>query len=259
MKVTLLQTDIKWEDQEANILKVQSLMDTADISDLYVLPEMWDTGFTMQPDAMTDAKGLSWMMEIAQKRKVAICGSLIARAEDGSFRNRCYFVHPNGNVDFYDKRHLFKFGGEAQAYKAGNRQTVVNYMGFRIFMATCYDLRFPVWLRNAETYDVLLVVANWPSSRQRVWQVLLTARAIENQCYVVACNRVGDDPFCHYVGGSIIIDAKGATVVEDKTSEAQCITGKLDLEALLEFRKKFGVLSDRDEFCFNNEQKNITI
>lgn len=253
MKVTLLQTDIKWEDQEVNIRNAQSLMDKADPSDLYVLPEMWDTGFTMRPDAITEAKGLSWMVEMAQKRNVALCGSLIARSDDQSFRNRCYFVHPDGNVDYYDKRHLFKFGGEAKAYKAGNSQKIVSYKGFRIFLATCYDLRFPVWLRNAETYDVLLVVANWPSSRQGVWQVLSAARAIENQCYVVACNRVGEDPLGRYMGGSRIVDAKGLTVAEGSTTGEQSITGSLDLEALSEFRKKFRVLSDRDDFYINNE------
>lgn len=169
-------------------------------------------------------------------------------AADGTLRNRFYFVKPYGEFDYYDKRHLFTYGGENKHYAPGERRVVVEYKGIRFLLLTCYDLRFPVWARNRGDYDAIIITANWPESRQHVWDALTKARAIENQCYVIAANRTGCDPNCHYTGGSVIIDAKGHTVTQAKGQAAQTITADIDIEALHTFRCKFPVLDDRDEY-----------
>lgn len=169
-------------------------------------------------------------------------------AADGTLRNRFYFVKPDGEFDYYDKRHLFTYGGENKHYAPGERRVVVEYKGIRFLLLTCYDLRFPVWARNRGDYDAIIITANWPESRQHVWDALTKARAIENQCYVIAANRTGCDPNCHYTGGSVIIDAKGHTVTQAKGQAAQTITADIDIEALHTFRCKFPVLDDRDEY-----------
>lgn len=169
-------------------------------------------------------------------------------AADGTLRNRFYFVKPDGEFDYYDKRHMFTYGGENKHYAPGKRRVVVEYKGIRFLLLTCYDLRFPVWARNRGDYDAIIITANWPESRQHVWDALTKARAIENQCYVIAANRTGCDPNCHYTGGSVIIDAKGHTVTQAKGQAAQTITADIDIEALHTFRCKFPVLDDRDEY-----------
>ena len=188
------------------------------------------------------------MRRTAAIRQCAICGSLAALAADGTLRNRFYFVKPDGEFDYYDKRHLFTYGGENKHYAPGERRVVVEYKGIRFLLLTCYDLRFPVWARNRGDYDAIIITANWPESRQHVWDALTKARAIENQCYVIAANRTGCDPNCHYTGGSVIIDAKGHTVTQAKGQAAQTITADIDIEALHTFRCKFPVLDDRDEY-----------
>lgn len=188
------------------------------------------------------------MRRTAAIRQCAICGSLAALAADGTLRNRFYFVKPDGEFDYYDKRHLFTYGGENKHYAPGERRVVVGYKGIRFLLLTCYDLRFPVWARNRGDYDAIIITANWPESRQHVWDALTKARAIENQCYVIAANRTGCDPNCHYTGGSVIIDAKGHTVTQAKGQAAQTITADIDIEALHTFRCKFPVLDDRDEY-----------
>lgn len=188
------------------------------------------------------------MRRTAAIRQCAICGSLAALAADGTLRNRFYFVKPDGEFDYYDKRHLFTYGGENKHYAPGERRVVVGYKGIRFLLLTCYDLRFPVWARNRGDYDAIIITANWPESRQYVWDALTKARAIENQCYVIAANRTGCDPNCRYTGGSVIIDAKGHTVTQAKGQAAQTITADIDIEALHTFRCKFPVLDDRDEY-----------
>lgn len=162
--------------------------------------------------------------------------------------NRTFFVYPDGHYDTYDKRHLFAYGGESECYTPGTKQTIAEYKGFRIMIATCYDLRFPVWLRNTTDYDALIVVANWPQNRHDMWQTLLKARAIENQCFAIGCNRTGKDPYCDYIGGSAVIDAKGRTVGQARTGIEDVLTADIELESLHTFRSKFNVLADKDPF-----------
>lgn len=254
MKVTILQTDIEWGNPQENIVRVERLVAQEPDSDLYVLPEMWSTGFATDPHGIAEEEissiALQWMKTKANELHCAICGSLAIHV-DGNYRNRHYFVDGrNGMVQYYDKHHLFSYGHEDQYYTPGDSHTVVVYEGFRFLLVTCYDLRFPVWSRyNAQyPYDAIICVANWPESRQNVWHTLLRARAIENQCYVIGCNRVGDDPNTHYIGHSAIIDSRGHAIAEDETERATTVTAEIDTERLREFREKFRVLADRDRF-----------
>ena len=253
MKVVMLQTDISWAKPEENIRHAQQLMDEAPGGDLYVLPEMWSTGFATQPEGIAcdeaNNDALRWMQQTAKERQCAISGSLAVKMADGSFRNRHYFVDGRaGETYYYDKHHLFTYGGEDRSYTSGQEHTIVNYMGFRLLLLTCYDLRFPCWSRYADQleYDAVIFVANWPSSRQSAWQLLLRARAIENQCYVIGVNRVGDDQRCHYIGASAVIDVTGHTVAQCKLSIPHALMCEIQMEELLRRREKFRVLDDRD-------------
>jgi predicted amidohydrolase len=250
MKITLLQTDIVWKNTEENEVKAERMILSAPGADLYVLPEMWSTGFITdtEPEAKEYGRSLKWMKDMASRSHAALCGSLAVKGEDGYCYNRQFFVLPDGNVCTYDKHHLFKYGGEDQYYQTGNQRTVVCYQGFRFLLITCYDLRFPVWTRYQGDYDAIICVANWPESRQDVWHILLRARAIENQCYVIGCNRVGDDPNCHYIGYSAVIDSRGRTIVEDHEERELTLTAEIDKVSLQAFRQKFRVLDDRDIF-----------
>lgn len=253
MKVTLLQTNIHWAQPQQNIREAECLIAKQAGSDLYVLPEMWSTGFATEPmDIAHDEdnnEALCWMQEIARRHHCAICGSMAVRLADGTFRNRHYFVDGRLNrVSFYDKHHLFSYSHEDRYYTPGNSHTIVEYCGFRMLLLTCYDLRFPCWSRYATDveYDVLVLVANWPQSRQSAWHILTRARAIENQCYVIAVNRVGDDNFGHYVGLSVAIDPIGHTLGQCRPDQHQALTVTLDLAELERRRQKFQVLEDRD-------------
>ena len=177
----------------------------------------------------------------------AIAGS-IATEEEGVFYNRFYFVTPEGDYAQYDKHHLFTYGGEHKRYQAGQERVVVEYMGVRILLAICYDLRFPVWSRNRKDYDMAIYVASWPTPRVEAWKALLHARAIENQCYVVGVNRVGKDPYCQYSGHSAIIDPYGKTLAECNEDKECLLTAQIDMEVLKAFREKFPVLEDADDF-----------
>ena len=253
MKVTILQTDIEWGNPQENIVRVERLVAQEPDSDLYVLPEMWSTGFATEPEGIAaeeaDNAALKWMLQTAKERQCAISGSLAVKAEDGSFRNRHYFIDGRaGKTYFYDKHHLFSYGGEHLAYTPGQAHTIVNYMGWRLLLLTCYDLRFPCWSRYADglEYDAVICVANWPSSRQSAWQLLNRARAIENQCYMIGVNRVGDDQRCHYIGASAVIDVTGRTVAQCRLGVPQALTCDIQLEELQRRRTKFRVLDDRD-------------
>ena len=253
MKVVMLQTNISWANPDENIRQAQQLMDEAPDGDLYVLPEMWSTGFATEPEGIAaeeaDNAALKWMLQTAKERQCAISGSLAVKAEDGSFRNRHYFIDGRaGKTYFYDKHHLFSYGGEHLAYTPGQAHTIVNYMGWRLLLLTCYDLRFPCWSRYADQleYDAIICVANWPSSRQSAWQLLNRARAIENQCYMIGVNRVGDDQRCHYIGASAVIDVTGRTVAQCRLGVPQALTCDIQLEELQRRRTKFRVLDDRD-------------
>ena len=253
MEVTILQTDIQWGHPQENIEQAESLLLSHPGSDLYVLPEMWSTGFATEPQGLAEDENssisLAWMKQMAQQQNCAICGSLAIRTADGKYRNRQYFVNGrNGNSQHYDKHHLFTYGGENRYYKAGETHTIVEYEGFRILLLTCYDLRFPVWSRYADQlqYDLIVCVANWPESRQNAFQILTRARAIENMTYLVAVNRVGDDDYSHYCGCSCILSPKGKTLAQCKPNKPQTVPYSLNLEALRQKREKFIVLEDRD-------------
>lgn len=253
MKVVMLQTDICWAKSDENVRHAQQLMADAPDGDLYVLPEMWSTGFATQPECIacpeSDNDALRWMQQTAQTRQCAISGSLAIRADDGSYRNRHYFVNGRaGETYYYDKHHLFSYGGEDQFYTSGQQHTIVNYMGFRLLLQTCYDLRFPCWSRYADgrEYDAIICVANWPSSRQSAWQLLLRARAIENQCYMIGVNRVGDDRKCHYIGASAVIDVTGHTLAQCRLGVPQALMCDIRMDELQRRREKFRVLDDRD-------------
>lgn len=253
LTVALLQTDIVLTSAEENIDRVTHIMNQRPEADLYVLPEMWGTGFNPHPDKHEHekaARALAWMKEEADDRHCAMAGSLPVFDEtDESWRNRFYFVTPD-DVFHYDKRHLFAPGGEAENYTAGTNRTVITWRGWRILLQVCYDLRFPVFSRNRNEYDLALYVANWPASRQEVWRVLLRARAIENQCYVAGVNRVGSDMFgTDYTGGTELVDAKGnVAVAMAETDHEGAVCAQLDLDVLRRFRQKFPVFNDADDF-----------
>ena len=254
MKVTILQLNSVWGNPDENIKKAELLINQAPDSDLYVLPEMWSTGFATEPfgiaEDANECKSLSWMIKMADEHHCAISGSL-AISQDGTFKNRHYFVNGRtGVVSYYDKHHLFRYGHEDRYFEPGESHTIVEYMGFRILLLTCYDLRFPVWSRYAEAlqYDIIICVANWPESRQNAWQILTRARAIENQAFVIACNRAGDDKYCHYRGQSAIISPIGKTLASCPANEETTVSFFLNLESLVQQRTKFKVLEDRDQW-----------
>ena len=250
IKVTVLQTDIVWEEAKVNRMAVEQLIEKHCDTDLFVLPEMFSTGFSMNPMEIAEDEGgetLQWMCRIAALRQCAIAGSLSVR-EAGNFYNRFYFVCPDGTVYHYDKRHLFGFGGEDKQYTSGDERVIVSYKGFRFLLQICYDLRFPVWSRCQNDYDAVIYVANWPASRREVWNILLKARALENQCYVIGVNRVGNDPLCLYDGGSMIISPYGKILVACTDGKEEVAGALLAREPLDSFRKRFPVLGDGDDF-----------
>lgn len=250
MKISLLQRDIVWGDAAENVRRAEEAVRALPKSDLYVLPEMFSTGFVSEPSGVAegeDGATLAWMKRLASEMDAAVAGSVAVSAAEG-FRNRFYFVEPDGQVHFYDKRHLFTYGGEHKRYAAGQRRVVVSFRGVRFLLSVCYDLRFPAWLRNREDYDCMLVVASWPTVRLAAWNTLLHARAIENQCYVCGVNRVGTDPACEYSGGTLCIDAYGRDVEACPSGVESAVTVELNMEKLQSFRQKFPVLKDQDPF-----------
>jgi len=284
MKLTLLQTDIVWANPAANRKAAEEMILAAEKSDIYVLPEMFSTGFATQPEGIAepaDNDTLAWMKQMADRLDAAVCGSVAVCEEahcpastqetaesatvssereakeatvsedsssDKKFYNRFYFVKPGGSISVYNKKHLFTYGGEHLRFTAGKEPLRVEWRGLIYNICICYDLRFPIWSRNTKEnpYDVQIYVASWPDSRRAPWDALLRARAIENQCFVAAVNRVGDDPSCHYNGGSCLIDAYGNTIAACEDSKAEAVTVELDVEKLKQFREKFPVLLDSD-------------
>lgn len=265
MKVCLVQHDIAWGDPQANCVHIEELLAGAPQADLYVLPEMFTTGFATLPDAIVEhepSAGLRWMQGQAEKLHAAIAGSIAleipdqVRDEDGQVRdeegprcvNRFYFVYPDGHYVQYDKRHLFGYGGEGERFNAGSERVVIKYLGVRFLLAVCYDLRFPVWLRNRDDYDAILLVASWPDVRRFAWDTLTRARAIENACYVAAVNRIGADPACTYDGGTALIGPYGETVAQAPDGQEAVVSGEIDLAYLTSYHVKFPVLEDADAF-----------
>lgn len=250
MKVVLLQFNISWADPAGNRSRVEKLLDGVADADLIVLPEMFSTGFATEPDGIAEespSESLEWMKAKAAELDAAICGS-IALHEDCKYYNRFYFVAPDGEYASYDKHHLFTYGGEHLRFTRGEHRCTVEWCGVRFLMLVCYDLRFPVWARNCGDYDAILCIASWPKPRRGAWDCLVRARAIENQCYVAAVNRVGLDPTCEYSGGTAFINPYGEVVAKLDDYEEGVVEAELDMEALEEFREKFPVLMDADQF-----------
>ena len=250
MKVTIFQTDVRWAQPDENVENVQRLLDENIGADLYVLPEMWATGFATIPHDIAEQENsvaLSWMRRTAAERSCAVSGSLLIQTADGKYHNRHYFVTPHQTF-FYDKHHLFTYGHEDRYITPGNEHVIATWQGRRFLLLTCYDLRFPLWARYGRVgeYDAIIVVANWPESRQQAWRILTRARAVENQCYLIGANRVGDDEFCHYRGESLICDSKGDALVEGAANREIAVTADLDFDKLDDIRNRFWVLEDRD-------------
>lgn len=251
MKIAILQSALVWENPQANRNYFEEKINTlTEEVDLIVLPEMFVTGFTMHPKTVAetmDGETVSWLKTLAKDKNCAITGSLVI-TENGNFYNRLVFVLPSGEIKTYDKRHLFSLAGEDKSYTSGAEKILIEYKGFKICPLICYDLRFPVFSRNVEDYDVLIYVANWPKPRINAWDTLLKARAIENMCYVVGVNRIGTDANNHeYIGHSQVIDFLGNPILEPQESEGVFIA-TLDKQNRLETTAKFGFLNDKDSF-----------
>lgn len=251
MKISLIQTSLTWENAEANRNNFEKLINgITESTDIIVLPEMFATGFTMEPlvgAEPMDGPTINWMKKMATVKDCAVTGSLVI-LEHGNHYNRLLFVMPDGEIKYYDKRHLFSLAGEDKAYASGTERLIVEYSGWKICPLVCYDLRFPVFSRNTEAFDLLLYVANWPTPRLTAWDTLLKARAIENMCYVAGVNRIGKDSNGHeYPGHSQVLDYLGAHSIAPSSAEG-VFTVKLDKESMLETRKKLGFLNDMDRF-----------
>jgi omega-amidase len=256
LTITLIQTQLFWEDKAANLAMLEQKINTIDTAtELVVLPEMFSTGFSMKPAQLAETmegETVNWMKRIAAARKIIPTGSVIIEQE-GNYYNRLIWMLPNGQYGYYDKRHRFAFAGEDAHYTAGNRRVVAQVNGWRVNLLVCYDLRFPVWARQQlqdgqPEYDLLLYVANWPQRRSHAWQTLLQARAIENQCYVVGLNRVGNDGNdIYHSGDSMVVDPLGQTLYHKADAE-EVFTITLQKENLDEVRNKFPFWKDGDSF-----------
>jgi omega-amidase len=251
LKVALIQTDIHWMAPQKNLEQMAKRIEQIESVDLIVLPETFATGFAFDKPGIGEIENgpvLNWMKQTAQSSGAVVAGS-VAVNKAGKNANRMYWVTPQGDVQFYEKRHLFRMGSEHNHVVAGDQRKVFNLKGFRILPTICYDLRFPVWSRNRNDYDVLLNVANWPGVRRKVWDTLLCARAMENQCYVVAVNRVGDDGNAvAHSGGTAVYDFKGNTLSAATDNQSQVLIQTLDLKALNDFKKQFPAYLDGDDF-----------
>ncbi len=248
MKISILQLDLVWENPQENLRKADAAIASAPGADLYVLPEMFPTGFCTVPDGVAEPEGglvLQWMKDKAARTDAALAGSVAVRHE-GRYYNRFYFVTPDGSVTWYDKKHLFTYGGEHERFTAGDKRVVIEFRGVRIMLLVCYDLRFPIWSRNHGDYDMILYVASWPVTRMNAWKSLLVARAIENQCYVAGVNRVGTDPSNEYGGGSMVIDPYGKMIASCEDGVECSASAEIDIPMLEAFREKFPVLNDSD-------------
>ena len=257
LRVTLVQTSVYWHSIEANLAMLEEkLWQIEEPTDLIVLPEMFNTGFTNEADTLAEpmnSRTFRWMKQMAEQTRAVIIGSYIVR-EQGNFYNRLLWMEPGGTYAYYDKKHLFRMSDEHRVLSSGTNLLITSWKGWRICPLICYDLRFPVWSRNVTTdtgelsYDVLLYVANWPAARSQTWLTLLQARAIENVSYVVGVNRVGEDGNqITYNGHSAIVDFRGDVLVDELDNEV-VITRMLSLKDLQDFREKFPVHRDADGF-----------
>ncbi|MPS63661.1 MAG: nitrilase family protein [Chryseobacterium sp.] len=246
MKITGLNLDIIWKNKTANFEVIERELQDQE-ADLFLLPEMFSSGFCMDASEVSDRnqESLEFLKKMSEEKNAAFCGSAPV-GDGGKFYNRMYFVQPNSQVDFYDKRHLFSFSGEDKVYTPGKERVIVNYKGFRILLQVCYDLRFPVFARNNNDYDAILYVANWPEKRVGAWEHLLKARAIENLSFVFGLNRIGTD------GNNLLYQESSHCFFADGKEISQknenLVTAELNIEELKDFRNHFQFLNDRDSF-----------
>ncbi|SDX97368.1 Predicted amidohydrolase [Lutibacter oricola] len=252
LKVATIQSNIFWHKVEENRSHFTSLINQIkEKVDLVVLPEMFTTGFTMKPEEVAEdmaGETIKWMQNIAADNGFAICGSIVVE-EDNKYYNRFIFVFPSREIKTYNKRHLFSLAGEEKVYSAGKEKVIIEYNGWRICPQVCYDLRFPVFARNVEAYDLLLYVANWPKKRILAWDTLLQARAIENLSYVIGVNRVGVDPNkFEYNGHSIAYNTLGAAIIPLNQENEITTVVTLSKKHISETRKRLNFLNDCDSF-----------
>ncbi|MDQ3192009.1 MAG: amidohydrolase [Bacteroidota bacterium] len=253
LKINLIQTDLHWEDPEKNLLMFSELIsENKAESDLIILPEMFNTGFTTNSALFAEEVNgitISWMRQTAKEQNCVITGSLVI-TENENFYNRLIWMKPDGNFHHYDKRHLFRMSGEHKHFTAGTDKIIVELKGWKICPLICYDLRFPVWSRNQNNdYDILIYIANWPEKRSYVWKSLLVSRSIENLSYVIGVNRVGiDGNDISYAGDSAIIDAKGNYVAVTIQYKTEILSFDLSFDELKEFRNSFPAHLDADDF-----------
>ncbi len=256
MQVSIIQANLYWEDKQANLRNLEEHIDAIDATDLVVLPEMFSTGFSMRAQVLAeemDGTTINWMKQKAKEANAAICGSLIIK-ENGNYYNRFVFVHPTGELQHYDKRHLFSLAKEQEHFTAGNSRTIVYYKGWRILLQVCYDLRFPVFARYQNDYDLMLYVANWPNKRSTAWNSLLKARAIENMATCIGVNRVGTDKNdILYTGHSAAYDALGEKIASTNGGNEEVVSVKLNLNAQNQIRQLFNFLNDRDQYTLLDE------
>jgi omega-amidase len=265
--VTLIQSDLAWEDKTTNLRRFEEKINAIkEKTEIVILPEMFSTGFSMRPKELAETMEgptIEWMKRVSNSKKIILAGSVIIK-EGNDYFNRLVWMLPNGQYGFYDKRHLFGYAEEDQHYAAGSKRFIASAKGWKIHLLVCYDLRFPVWARQrtsppnplsqgegenvAPEYDLLVYVANWPERRVHAWKTLLQARAIENQCYVIGVNRVGDDGNkIHYSGESMVVDPMGEVLYTRKDVE-DCFTIALDKDHLETVREKLPFLKDADDF-----------
>jgi len=252
LKITVFQGYLFWENVDKNLQNITlRLSGIREKTDLIILPEMFNTGFTMEAETLAEpmnGKTMLWMQDTAHKYDCVVTGSLII-SESGKFYNRLIWMRADGSYECYDKRHLFGLGKEDRTYTAGTKRLIVELKGWKICPIICYDLRFPVWLRNKDAaYDLMLVVANWPEKRSLHWRTLIPARAVENQCYIIAVNRVGHDGNeVYHSGDSMCIDPNG-NVVYYKRDEEDVYTFTINPEELIKVRRQLPFLADADDF-----------
>ncbi len=254
LKVAIIQKDVVWQNAEQNRADLDEMFSVMNDVDLIVLPEMFTTGFSMSPKPIAETmqgKTVSWMLNTAKNLNAAIVGSLIIEG-NGKYYNRMLFVYPEGNIKYYDKRHAFALAGENEEYTSGNNKLIVAYKGWKICPLICYDLRFPVWSRNVENYDVLIYSANWPKPRINAWNTLLKARAIENMSYCIGVNRVGIDANNYeYSGNSIVIDYLGNELTAVCEHKEAIMYATINKESMCTARAKLPFLEDKDTFTIN--------
>ena len=259
LSITTIQTNLHWEDKVANLTMLENkIKSIKEKTHIVILPEMFSTGFSMNAATLAetmDGQGVEWMKRISRENKIILTGSLIIE-EDNHFYNRLIWMQPDGNFGYYNKRHLFGFAGEDKYYTAGNKRLICSVNRWKINLQICYDLRFPVWARQQHTgdensnpeFDLLIYVANWPERRSHAWKTLLTARAIENQCFVAGVNRTGKDVNdIYHSGDSMIIDPMGE-ILYHQNGEEDIFTITLEMETLSQIRAKLPFLKDADDF-----------